>query len=445
MSNWAHLTLDELCNFEKGTTGLASAVAGEYPLVATGAERRSCDTFQFDTAAVCIPLVSSTGHGHASLNHVHYQEGKFALGTILVALIPKDTNVLNAQFLHLYLSRLKDIILVPLMTGAANISLSVSKIKQVKIPLPSISEQLKVVSLFNRMDNEQSELSDEISTQQKLLKKLRQSILQEAIEGKLTAQWRRENRDIEPAFKSLEKIRAEKERLIKEKKLKNKKELSEINNEDTLFHVPDYWSWCRLDDIVGLYNGSVRRGPFGSAITKDMFVPKGNNTYKVYEQKNAIQKDAFLGQYYISEKHFLSLKSFEVKAGDIIISCAGTIGETYILPSDIQAGIINQALLKIGLNNHMVLNEYFIHLFSALTKKKVNDDATGSAMKNMVSLDYIRANVLFPIPPIEEQVAILHKINELFKVCDDLEDQISSSKINTDRLMQAVLKEAFAQ
>ncbi|HIP02763.1 MAG TPA: hypothetical protein EYG75_04550, partial [Campylobacterales bacterium] len=126
MSKWDFIELSELCDLEKGKTGLMKAVPGEYPLVATGKERRTCDSYQFDTKAVCIPLVSSTGHGHASLKYVHYQEGKFALGTILVAVIPKDENVLNAQFLHLYLSRLKDEILVPLMTGAANVTLTIT-------------------------------------------------------------------------------------------------------------------------------------------------------------------------------------------------------------------------------------------------------------------------------------------------------------------------------
>ncbi len=117
--------LKDVCNFEKGQVGLAKAQSGSYPLVTTSAERKFCKTYQFDTEAVCIPLVSSTGHGHASLKNIHYQEGKFALGSILVALTAKDKAVLNIQFLHLYLSQLKDEILVPLMSGAANVALSV--------------------------------------------------------------------------------------------------------------------------------------------------------------------------------------------------------------------------------------------------------------------------------------------------------------------------------
>ena len=79
MSNWQKVNLDKLCFFEKGKTGLAKAIPGDYPLVTTSAERKTNDSYQFDTKAVCIPLVSSTGHGHASLNYVHYQDEKLQL------------------------------------------------------------------------------------------------------------------------------------------------------------------------------------------------------------------------------------------------------------------------------------------------------------------------------------------------------------------------------
>lgn len=95
--------IGDLCTIEKGTTGIASAIPGEYPLVTTALARKTAKEFQFDTEAVCIPLVSSTGHGKKTLNYVHFQKGKFALGTILAAVIPKDPNRLSAGFLHRYL------------------------------------------------------------------------------------------------------------------------------------------------------------------------------------------------------------------------------------------------------------------------------------------------------------------------------------------------------
>lgn len=71
MSGFGDVFLKDICNFEKGSTGLAKAIPGEYPLLATGSEQRSCNSCQFHTKAVCIPLVSSTGHGHTRINNIH--------------------------------------------------------------------------------------------------------------------------------------------------------------------------------------------------------------------------------------------------------------------------------------------------------------------------------------------------------------------------------------
>ena len=89
---------------------------------------------------------------------------------------------------------------------------------------------------------------------------------------------------------------------------------------------------------------AIVRGPFGSALKKDFFVEKSSKTYKVYEQKHAIQKSATIGTYYIDETKFKELKRFECKPGDFLMSCSGTMGELYQLPADCERGIINQAI-----------------------------------------------------------------------------------------------------
>lgn len=244
------IQLGEICHFEKGITGLAKATPGIYPLVTTGSERRTCDTYQFDTKAVCIPLVSSTGHGHASIKNVHYQEGKFALGSILVALTAKDENQLDIQYLHLYLSELKNQILVPLMSGAANVSLSISKIKGINIPLPNIRRQREIVQKFNIIKHEDSHLKLELLNQQILLGKLRDCILQEAIEGKLSLKWREEKRHTETGSELLKRISVEKENLIKSNKIKAHKLSPSGSNKNFPFDIPDEWVWCSLGDVI---------------------------------------------------------------------------------------------------------------------------------------------------------------------------------------------------
>ena len=109
--------LADCCWLEKGNTPIQKAIPGEYPLVVTTEERKSCNLYQFDAPTVCIPLVSSRGHGVACLNQVYYQEGKFALGNILCGVTPKDAQELSASYLYHYLNHKKDTLIVPLMKG----------------------------------------------------------------------------------------------------------------------------------------------------------------------------------------------------------------------------------------------------------------------------------------------------------------------------------------
>ena len=144
--------LGELCHLIKGTSPILKTPPGPYPLVTSGEEHRTANTFQFDTEAVCIPLISSTGHGHASLKRVHYQTGKFALANILVAALVKKPTVLSAKFLARYLMFTKDQLIVPLMTGAANMTISVERLATVPVEFPELTEQERIVRLLNEVD-----------------------------------------------------------------------------------------------------------------------------------------------------------------------------------------------------------------------------------------------------------------------------------------------------
>ena len=146
------MLIGDVCTITKGKTPIQKANPGDYPLVVTTTERKSCDNYQFDTSAVCIPLVSSRGHGVASLNHVYYQNGKFALGNILCALETNDDKKLSVKYLYYYLEKTKDYTLVPLMKGGANVSLHMDDILKVKINLPTIDKQIEIIKQFDTFD-----------------------------------------------------------------------------------------------------------------------------------------------------------------------------------------------------------------------------------------------------------------------------------------------------
>ena len=233
-------------------------------------------------------------------------------------------------------------------------------------------------------------------------KALRQKILDLAIHGKLVPQ----DPNDEPASVLLERIRAEKERLIKEGKIKRPKKTKATSDKSHYpYDLPKGWAWCRLDDLA-----SYKKGPFGSSLTKAMFVSKGDDTYKVYEQKNAIQKDSTLGTYYISKEKYVSLSGFAIQPFDIIVSCAGTIGETYVLPQNIQKGIINQALMLIRLYCREI-EQFYLLYFDFILKEEAKNSSKGTAIKNIPPFDVLK-NFYIPIPPLKEQKRILDELNK---------------------------------
>ena len=233
-------------------------------------------------------------------------------------------------------------------------------------------------------------------------KALRQKILDLAIHGKLVPQ----DPNDEPASVLLERIRTEKERLIKDGKIKRPKKSKATSDKPHYpYELPKGWAWCRLDDLA-----SYKKGPFGSSLTKSMFVSKGDDTYKVYEQKNAIQKDSTLGTYYISKEKYVSLSGFAIQPFDIIVSCAGTIGETYVLPQNIQKGIINQALMLIRLYCREI-EQFYLLYFDFILKEEAKNSSKGTAIKNIPPFDVLK-NFYIPIPPLKEQKRILDELNK---------------------------------
>ncbi|ELH3500543.1 restriction endonuclease subunit S, partial [Campylobacter upsaliensis] len=194
---------------------------------------------------------------------------------------------------------------------------------------------------------------------------------------------------------------------ILKKEIAKCKEITPLNLSEAPFEIPSTWAWVKLGDIC-----EMKKGPFGSAITKDMFIPNGNNAVKIYEQKNAIQKSETLGEYYISLEHFEKLKQFEVFENDIIVSCAGTIGEIFRIPKNAPKGIINQALMKIKLVNEEWI-PYFMIFFDFLIKQKSQENSKGSAIKNIPPLDILK-NFSIPLPPLCEQEHIVQTLDTLF-------------------------------
>ena len=431
MSEWKKVKIGDICKIVKGTTGIASAEPGQYPLVVTAEERKTCSTYQFDCEAVCIPLVSSSGHGKKSLKNVHYQSGKFALGTILCAVIPNNPQELDARYLHQYLQFYKDIILVPLMKGAANVSLSMKDISTVEFPLPPIERQRELSNLFVSLQEKQKELSAEYEKQTEYAKLLRQNILQEAIEGKLTADWRKQNPvqkgnpdyDAEALFEQIQEER---------NNGKKQKELSPITDEEKPFEIPEGWKWVRLGEICDgfIYGTSNKSVPSGKCPVLRM----GNiQAGKIDWEKLVYTSD--------SEE----IEKYKLNKYDLLFNRTNSremVGKTAIFESEENA-IYAGYLVRF---HPIISNSYFINfILNSKTHREwcnsVKTDALGQSNINAEKLK----NFVAPLPPLKEQEEIVNKVETLLAKVTELEKQITEREQLTKQIMQSILKDAFEE
>mgnify|MGYP000603958317 CR=1 FL=1 len=198
--------------------------------------------------------------------------------------------------------------------------------------------------------------------------------------------------------------------------------------------IPEDWevltfeSLCRPNSIV--------RGPFGGALKKEIFISSG---FKVYEQRNAIYQTLKIGDYYIDKKKYNEMKRFAIKEGDFIVSCSGTIGRIFQIPSLFPAGIINQALLKFAVETKYVNPQYFYYYFSSsLFQYRIIDDTQGGAMKNLIGMNVFRKTII-PIPPMAEQLRIAIILSDMDALLSALNKKIEKKRLIKQGSMQKLL------
>lgn len=222
----------------------------------------------------------------------------------------------------------------------------------------------------------------------------------------------------------------------KELILEEKLEQALVPEDEQPYKVPNNWVWTKLN-YVALY----KKGPFGSSLTKAMFVPKSTKTYKVYEQGNAIRKDINYGSYYITEDKYQEMKGFKVEPGDIIVSCAGTVGETFELPKGIEPGIINQALMKVKVSRN-INKKYYLLYFDKMLRTDITGKSKGTAIKNIPPFLVLK-DLSIPIPPPAEQNRIVNRIESLFEKLDQAKKLAQNALDTFETRKAAILHKTF--
>lgn len=464
------VALGSIARIEKGLTGIQQAQPGPYPLVVTSAARSTCDHFDFEVPAAIIPLVSSTGHGHASINRLHYQEGEFALGTILAAVVPFAPELISARFLFEYLSTFKDELLVTRMTGTANVTLSIGRIAEVPVPLVPPAAQRKVDELMALCDQLEAARAERemgrdrfmLSTLAKLnepdpetfaddarfalkhlepltkradqIKQLRQTILRLALAGCLVEQ----NAKDGSAEELLASIATKRAALLAagypnatEARTQRRK-LEDQTIPENAPALPAGWCWATLQQCSLIVIDC-----------KNKTAPYTANGIRLIRTTNVRN-----GRMNANDQKFVSPETYEVwsarskpEPGDILITREAPMGEVCLIPEGETICLGQRMMLARLVPDTICLRFMLYSLMDPNLMDRVQDKPIG------MTVQHLRVGgvetLLVPVPPLAEQHRIVAKVDELMALCDELEASLSGGDQIRSRLLESVLQNAL--
>ncbi|GAA4954737.1 hypothetical protein GCM10023314_30520 [Algibacter agarivorans] len=327
--------------------------------------------------------------------------------------------------------------------GGAQPNVSNKQIEALKFPFPDKRFQRSIVSFFNDLKDEcvsgiyfNQEIENKILELQEIgvkiqtininaidqfdqISKLRQSILQEAVQGKLTADWRKKNPNLESASELLKRIKNEKEQLIAKKKIKKEKQFLPVTKDEIPYELPDYWEWCRF--LESCINRDGERIPLSKA-------------------QRALRQGAY--DYYGAQGVIDHIDDFLFNERLLLIAEDGGNLLRRTKP------VAYFAEGKYWVNNHAHVVDSFDKVTIAYLAIYINSIDLSPYLNGQppmqIKLNQGRLNQIpLPLPPLNEQKAIVSKVNELMTHCDQLEKQVEESKLQAEQLIQAVLQEVF--
>lgn len=307
-----------------------------------------------------------------------------------ILLIRADENQLNQKFYYYLLSSYegqKEIQKIKSGTGLPKINKG--DLKEIWLKIPSLQEQQKIAEILSTVDDKIEIIDQQITETQALKKGLMQRLLTKGIGH--------------TEFK-----------------------------DSPLGKIPKSWEYGPISKLISEKN-AIKTGPFGSSITKSMYVESG---YKIYGQEQVIANNPNIGNYFINEKKFNELKRYEIKTGDLLISLVGTLGKILVIDKNALPGIINPRLLKITPNQKEYSSKFLKQL---LTSHNIQNQMTKMAVGGTMSI--INGTIVKSIktikPPLEEQL----KISKILSSVDEKLEVLSEKKTHYQELKQGLMQQ----
>jgi type I restriction enzyme S subunit len=424
------IRIDKLFNFEKGVLQSSKCTPGKYDFITASSEWKTHNEYTHDCEALIFAAAAS-----GSLGRTHYVNGKFISSDLCFIITQKDPINLpiDLKFYHLIFNELKDEIVRNTKAGTSKEAIGLAAFGKYELPYFDINKQIEAKEQFVNAFDHKKDLNTELSHQLSLIKQLRQSFLREAMQGKLLPQIASEGngRDL------LEKIKAEKQKLIAEKKLKKEKDLLAINPDESPFEIPENWVWCRLGNIAILITDG-KHGDCNDEINSGYYFLSAKdiqNGKLIYNCARQITYSDFI------ETH----RRTNLEPGDLcVVNTGATIGKTSFAPDDelTRKTTFQKSVAVIKVINHLISMKY-IEYFIINETPKLLKTSRGSAINNLLLGD-LRSTIL-PLPPLSEQQRIVAKLEELMAYSDKLEKSINGSKEQNEMLLQQVLREALRE
>ena len=334
--------------------------------------------------------------------------------------------------------------------GTAQPGANATILSKLKVPLPPLNEQKRIVAKIEALQTRSSAVKEELEAIKPLLNQFRQSVLAAAFRGDLTKDWRSQNPNVEPAEVLLERIRIERRRRWEEAELEKMKAKGKVPKDDKwkkkykepesissegLPELPDGWCWVGIEQISEFVTDGDHNPP-----KKADRVVEGIPHLTAKNIVNCGISEE--GCTYITEKDFERMrKRYNPQAGDVVITCVGTLGRTAIVPDNyIFNADRNLAIVRLipdSINPKCLL----LSLNTTASQKAINQ-ASGSTAQPHFYLAEIRA-FPFQLIPLKEQKEIVRRIESLFKLADNIEQQYQQAETDLDTLNQSILAKAF--
>ena len=425
------MPIGKLFNIEKGQLQSTKCTPGKFDFITAAKNWKTHDQYNHECEALIFAAAAS-----GSLGRTHYVNGKFISSDLCFILTPKDKKKypINLAFYHFVFNSFRSTIVTATKSGTSKESINQTNFKKYKLPYFDIKQQNFWIEKLKNTFTKKELLYSQLSHQQDLIQKLRQQILQEAIEGKLTADWRNKNPKVEPASEVLARIQAEKVQLIKDKKIKKQKSLPPITEKEKSFVLPEGWEWCRLSEFATHYVDCPHDTPkYQSKGFLCLRAPDVTENGLLIDTVRCVSNDEY-------EKRIRRLKPF--KNDLVYIREGGRLGIAGLIDTDKPVCLGQRVMMLRFLDEGSA--KYSLRFLNAPnTYNDIVGKTIGSASPHVNVRDII-THVL-PVPPLTEQKAIVAKIEKLFSICNQLETQITRNQIHAEQLMKAVLKEAFSK